>query len=298
MAARDGMALVIGISGDSGSGKDTIARGLGALFGAERTTQVSGDDYHLAERHDPLWDDLTHLDPAANDLARLAADVAALARGSEVSVRPYDHGTGRFGPMLRHTPRPVVIVNGLHSLYTPELRAELDLRVHLDTDEDLRVRLKTRRDIQQRNHTRAELAELMARRRDDAERYIRPQAEHADIVLRLLPEDPVGLAAKELADTVPLVLDAFVTARLAELTADFVGRLGPHGRALAVTGAPPTMAAGFHVHGAPTPAGLREIASALHPSQRPYVERAPVEGVLGATEVLLFHLALRVRDTP
>ena len=82
---------MIGISGDSGSGKDTLARGTGALFGCEQTTQLSGDDYHLAERHDPLWERMTHLDPAANDLARLAADVAALAPNNAwtmASARP------------------------------------------------------------------------------------------------------------------------------------------------------------------------------------------------------------------
>lgn len=274
MATRDGLGVVIGISGDSGSGKDTLARALGALIGDEQTTQLSGDDYHLAERHDPLWDAVTHLDPAANDLARLAADVAALARGTEVWGRPYDHGTGSFGPVLRHAPRPFVIVNGLHTLYTAELRAELDLRVHLDTNEDLRVRLKMRRDVQQRNHTRAELAQLMARRRDDAERYIRPQAQHADLVLRLRPEDPRSLAATELADIVPLVLDAFVTAPLAGHAADFVQRLGAQAHTLALMGAPAGMAAGFHVHGAPG-----------------------ADDVLSVTAGLMRHLALRVRDT-
>lgn len=297
MSAREGMRLVIGISGDSGSGKDTLARGTGALFGCEQTTQLSGDDYHLAERHDPLWERMTHLDPAANDLARLAADVAALARGEDVSVRPYDHGTGRFGPVWHHAPRPVVIVNGLHTLYTAELRAQLDLRVHLDTDEELRVRLKMRRDVQQRNHTRAELAQLMVRRGEDAERYIRPQAQHADLVLRLRPEDPRMLAATELADTVPLVLDAFVTAPLAGYAADLVRRLGTHARSLPLTNAPAGMAVGFHIHGAPSRAALAEVATSLHPSRCPDPTPETAEGVLGATELLIWHLALRVRET-
>lgn len=39
--------LVIGIAGDSGSGKDTLADSLIGLFGTHSVTKISGDDYHL-----------------------------------------------------------------------------------------------------------------------------------------------------------------------------------------------------------------------------------------------------------
>ena len=42
--------FVIGISGDSGSGKDTFANSIEGLFGKHSVTKLSGDDYHLWDR--------------------------------------------------------------------------------------------------------------------------------------------------------------------------------------------------------------------------------------------------------
>ena len=58
--------LVIGISGDSGSGKDTLADSLVKLFGSQSSVKLSGDDYHLWDRNRPMWKVTTHLNPLAN----------------------------------------------------------------------------------------------------------------------------------------------------------------------------------------------------------------------------------------
>ena len=105
------------------------------------------------------------------------------------------------------------------------------------------------------------------------------------------------LAATELADTVPLVLDAFVTAPLAGYAAEWRRRPGTHARSLPLTNAPAGMAVGFHIHGAPSRAALAEVATSLHPSRCPDPTPETAEGVLGATELLIWHLALRVRET-
>ena len=53
--------FVIGISGDSGSGKDTFANSIEGLFGKHSVTKLSGDDYHLWDRKKPIWQAMTHL---------------------------------------------------------------------------------------------------------------------------------------------------------------------------------------------------------------------------------------------
>ena len=54
---------LIGIGGDSGSGKNTLAKLLVDVFGKDHTSIVDGDDAHKWERHDSNWNQVTHLHP-------------------------------------------------------------------------------------------------------------------------------------------------------------------------------------------------------------------------------------------
>jgi len=64
--------FVIGVAGDSGAGKDTFANAISGLFGSHSVASISGDDYHLWDRHQPMWQVMTHINPAANDLESFA----------------------------------------------------------------------------------------------------------------------------------------------------------------------------------------------------------------------------------
>lgn len=175
----------IGVAGDSGSGKDTLAAALVAVFGKESVISVSGDDYHRYERGAPMWQILTHLDPRANDLKSMNADVRALISERDISQRHYDHGTGRFTDFTRRRGRDVVIVSGLHALYSDSLSDLFDAKIFLDMDDDLRRALKIRRDVFDRGHDREAVLQSMARRAIDRDRYILPQRERADLVFAL-----------------------------------------------------------------------------------------------------------------
>ncbi len=182
--------LVIGIAGDSGSGKDTLADGLRGLFGSQSVAVVSGDNYHLWDRRKPMWQALTPLNPAANDLTNFEADVLALADGRNVMSSWYDHSTGvrSRGQLIRAN--DIVVAAGLHALYLPLLRRCFSLSIYLDMDESLRRYLKVRRDTLQRGHERASVIDSIARREADSERFIRPQAQKADLVLSVQPTNP------------------------------------------------------------------------------------------------------------
>ena len=66
--------FAIGIAGDSGAGKDTYADAITGLFGSHSVVKLSGDDYHLWDRHKPMWQVMTHLNPMANDLEGFSND--------------------------------------------------------------------------------------------------------------------------------------------------------------------------------------------------------------------------------
>lgn len=179
--------LGIAVAGDSGSGKDSLARTLAGIFGPENVVHVSGDDYHMWERDGALWQSFTHLHPGANDLRRFSRDVANLFSWRPIICREYDHATGRFtAPRLRHA-NDIVIVTGLHALAHADIRSRYDVSIYLDMDEDLRRWFKCRRDCAERGHALEEVLASIERRQGDAAHFIRPQREVADMVFSLYP---------------------------------------------------------------------------------------------------------------
>lgn len=179
--------FILGISGDSGSGKDTLASAMSGLFGDDSVASISGDDYHLWDRDQPLWQTTTHLNPRANDLTAMTNSVVELSESRSVSVNRYDHSIGRFGDAssLRHN--DFVVVSGLLVFYVPQLRERCDARIFLDMDEDLRRRLKIQRDVVERGHSTESVDTALNDREEDTQRFIKPQIEHADIVFRIEP---------------------------------------------------------------------------------------------------------------
>ena len=89
-----------------------------------------------------------------------------------------DSGAGK----RKVAPKPYIVMCGLHSLYLPQMRQVLDLKIYLDTDEALRCYWKMGRDQDDRGHTAAKVMAQIEQRRDDAEKYILPQKQYADLV--------------------------------------------------------------------------------------------------------------------
>jgi uridine kinase len=182
--------FVIGIAGDSGSGKDTLADALQGLFGDHSVAKLSGDDYHLWDRQKPIWQAMTHLNPMANDLEGFANDLVSLIDGKSIIQRHYDHKTGIRSEQMQVKSNDFIIVSGLHALYLPILRTCFNLSIYLDIDEGLRRHLKKVRDVGQRGHSVEQVLSSFAKREPDSEKFIRPQAAYADLVLSLHPIHP------------------------------------------------------------------------------------------------------------
>jgi uridine kinase len=180
----------IAVAGDSGTGKDTCARGIVDLLGSHSTVQINGDDYHLWDRYGSLWKSVTHLSPLANSLNMFFADIQAVLDRRPVYRRVYDHVTGRFRPPAYGKIGDFVLVVGLHALYRQSQNRLYDLRIFLDMDESLRIFLKCRRDVPERGHELSAVLQSIQQREKDALLYIRPQRDNAHIIFRLEPESP------------------------------------------------------------------------------------------------------------
>ena len=201
--------LAIGIAGDSGAGKDTLAAALEGLFGRHSVQHILGDGYHKWARGAPMWRAVTHLNPRANDLSRLTEDVHATLAGRDAVSQIYDHHTGRFSPPIKLASNDVVLISGLHTLLPPALVERLNVRIFLETDEDLRLYWKMRRDVAKRGHDPASVRAQMAHRQPDSDAYIRPQMANADLVFQVAAVNPEHLSRPK-DHPLPLKLRALI----------------------------------------------------------------------------------------
>lgn len=179
--------FVVGIAGDSGSGKDTLSDAVKELFGDHSTVALSGDDYHLWDRHKPMWQVMTHLNPMANDLNRFNRDLITLVDGKPISSRFYDHETGKMSKPVKIESNDFIFASGLHALYLPQTRDCYNLKIFLDMDEGLRRHLKIKRDVEARGHSLDRVLDSIQVREEDTERFIKSQKQYADLIISLQP---------------------------------------------------------------------------------------------------------------
>lgn len=184
--------IMLGIGGDSGTGKSTLVGGLYKLFGTEQIASINLDDYHTFDRAQRKIYGLTALHPAANNIALMAKHAWQLRNGETIIKPVYDHSTGTFAEPERVEPKPLVLINGLFPFFTQELREAFDLKVYLDPDPELKLAWKVRRDVGKRGYTVEQVLQELQARQEDIRKYIEPQKEYADLIVRFYP--PKGYA--------------------------------------------------------------------------------------------------------
>jgi phosphoribulokinase len=181
--------ILLGIVGDSASGKTTLTRGLVRILGEHQVAHVSADHYHRYDRKQRAERGLSPLDPECNYVDVLEQQLAHLQAGEPVLKPVYRHTDGTFQPPEYVRPEQFTIVEGLLGFHTPRMRDLYDVRVFMDPPEDLRRRWKVQRDCSRRGYTTDQVLEELDRREAAAEAYIRPQRRYADIVISFMPGD-------------------------------------------------------------------------------------------------------------
>ena len=190
MPKRVDHPIILGIVGDSASGKTTLSAGVAQILGEDRCTVICTDDYHRFDRVERAEKGLSAIDPRANYLDILEQALRHLREGDPILKPVYDHRDGTFGRPEYVKPKEFVIAEGLLGYTTRGMRDCYDVKIYLDPDEDLRVKWKIHRDTTRRGYRREEVLASLARRREDAPKFMHPQRTFADIVIHF--RKPVG----------------------------------------------------------------------------------------------------------
>ena len=177
--------VMVAIAGASGSGKSTLAIELARSLGG---IHFSLDSYYrdlsqLTVEARPLEN---FDDPKMIDSGLLVAHIGALASGRAIERPLYDFASYVRDPVATETVRPgtLVVVEGLFTLYFPELRPFYQLSVFVDTPDDVCFSRRLKRDIEERGRT----LESVKRQYDATVRpcglaFVRPLIDFADVVL-------------------------------------------------------------------------------------------------------------------
>jgi uridine kinase len=177
--------VILGIAGCSGSGKTTLAE--------ELARELEGTHFHL----DHYYRDLSHLsyedrcrqnfdhpDILESDL--LIEHVGELAKGNTIYHPQYDFAnhTRIAGAAKRLEVNHLLVIDGIFALHYEKLRSLYDLSAYVDTPDEVCYQRRMRRDVCDRGRTKESVAAHYAETvRPMAEKYVRPSAKYADLVV-------------------------------------------------------------------------------------------------------------------
>ena len=189
--------FILGIGGNSGTGKTTLSNSFEKIFSKNFSCSIKGDDLHKWKRGDFNWNEYTHLNPKANLIHDEIHTLKTLKMSKEIKRDIYNHDTGNFDEDISITPKNLVIYEGLHPFFLENQRSEYDLKLMVIPDEGLNHHWKIMRDKSKRSKTKKEVLEQINKRESDFKKYIMPQVEFADVVIKPYSQNKI----KDLGNT-------------------------------------------------------------------------------------------------
>jgi phosphoribulokinase len=192
--------IIVGVAGDSGSGKTTFSNGIRRLIGSDLVSTICTDGYHKEDRDQRQQSGRLPLDPEANYLDLLAQHLADLKQGKTIEVPLYNHATGKFDPPEVFPPTPIIVVEGLHVLY-PQFLPFLDFTLYVDPDRNVKWNWKWERDVKKRGHKAEVLEAEMLQREAAFVRWIDAQKIDANVVVQVGHSQLEGLLPTRFSET-------------------------------------------------------------------------------------------------
>jgi len=179
--------LVIGVAGGSGSGKTTVVRRIVQALDDAGVTVLEHDRYYrdrndlrLEERAALNYD---HPDSLETDL--MVAHVNALREGRTIEAPMYDFARhARMTSTETIAPGRALIVEGILIFTDASLRALMDVKVFVDTDDDTRFIRRLQRDTKERGRTMQSVVDqYLSTVKPMHLDFVEPSKRYADIIV-------------------------------------------------------------------------------------------------------------------
>lgn len=196
-------ALLIGISGGSGSGKSRLAHDLAKKIGEDRVTILPFDSYYKDLRHlSPEERDSVNFDhPDALDAECYRHHLEGLRQGMDIALPVYDFARHvRADDLVILPAREIVIAEGILLFAFPELFEKFDATIFRQCSEELRFARRLERDTTERGRSADSVEEQFQNSVAPMhDRYVEPTAALAQRVV--LETEDLATVVDELADS-------------------------------------------------------------------------------------------------
>jgi uridine kinase len=191
------VAMIIGISGGTGSGKTTVAQKIITSVGADNVVYLQQDAYYrnLGDMPIDLRHKVNYDHPDAFDTDLLINHLQALRAGESIEQPIYDYAThSRRTETVSVEPRPINIIEGILVFVPPELRGLMDLKIFVDADADIRFIRRLDRDVHERGRSvESVIAQYTTTVRPMHLQFVEPSKRYADIIIPEGGHNEVGI---------------------------------------------------------------------------------------------------------
>jgi uridine kinase len=204
--------VIIGVAGETGSGKTTVARKLLERFEDTRNVLLlAQDSYYKDQAHLSLEDrqQINYDHPLAFDNDLLIEHLDGLRRGEAIQQPVYSFVSHtRLKESIPLKPAQIILLEGILVLEDARLRERMDIKVYVDTDADERFIRRLSRDIMERGRSVDSVIEqYLTSVRPMHLQFVEPTKRYADVIIPQGGTNEVAIG----------LLSARIQARLAEL---------------------------------------------------------------------------------
>ncbi|MBQ1974037.1 MAG: uridine kinase [Paraprevotella sp.] len=178
---------IIGIAGGTGSGKTTVVRKIIESLPSGQVALIPLDSYYndTTEMAPEARRQINFDHPSAFDWNLLIQHIKELRSGRAIEQPTYSYlECNRQSETIHVEPCEVIIVEGIMTLWSEELRDLMDLKIFVDADPDERLIRVIQRDIVERGRT----AEIVMQRYVEVlkpmhQLFIEPTKRFADLII-------------------------------------------------------------------------------------------------------------------
>lgn len=180
---------IIGIAGGSASGKTSVCNAMIDRVGVRWVANISTDSFYKIltpeESHEANKNNYNFDHPTAFDMDLLLETLQKLKAGRSVELPIYDFAThGRTAKTKYVYGADVIVLEGIFALYDDRIRALMDLKIFVETDDDVRLARRLKRDIIERGRNITGVLQQYEKFVKPAyDDYIYPTKRYADVIV-------------------------------------------------------------------------------------------------------------------